>query len=136
MVISGCAEITVPLPTPTLSQSPVQRAELTLDQIEFSELKQWNSENFASVLPAFVRSCDKIEKRNPKSQFGKDERMGTVAEWIAICKDARNIRPGNKIEAKYFFETRFVAYVAGNLSEPDKFGNSRHYVCHRKSLYW
>lgn len=119
VVISGCAEIIVPLPTPTLSQSPVQRAELTLDQIEFSELKQWNSENFASVLPAFVRSCDKIEKRNPKSQFGKDERMGTVAEWIAICKDARNIRPGNKIEAKYFFETRFVAYVAGNLSEPE-----------------
>lgn len=117
MVLAGCAEIAVPLPT--LSQKIDQPPQLTLDQIEFDDLKQWDSENFASVLPAFVRSCDKIEKRKPETQFGKDERMGTVAQWISICKDARNIRPGNKIEAKYFFESRFVAYIAGNLGESE-----------------
>jgi len=116
-IVAGCADLDVPLPSPI--STPDEPPGLTLTQIEFDELKQWDSEDFASVLPAFIRSCGKIEKKNPEASFGNDERMGTIAQWIEICKDARNIRPGNKIEAKYFFESRFVAYIAGNQLEPE-----------------
>lgn len=116
-IVAGCADLDVPLPSPI--STPDEPPGLTLTQIEFDELKQWDSEDFASVLPAFIRSCEKIEKKNPEASFGNDERMGTIAQWIEICKDARNIRPGNKIEAKYFFESRFVAYIAGNQLEPE-----------------
>lgn len=116
LLIAGCADLGLPIPEPV--SPPDQPSALTLTKIEFDELEAWDGESFADVLPVLVRSCDAIEKKDPQAAFGSDERMGTVADWKAICNDARIIRPGNKIEAKYFFESRFVAYTVGDRNEP------------------
>lgn len=116
LLIAGCADLGLPIPEPVLP--PAQPPALTLTEIEFDELEGWDGENFADVLPVLIRSCGAIEKKKPTSAIGIDERMGTVADWVSICKDARIIRPGNKIEAKYFFESRFAAYTVGNRNEP------------------
>ncbi len=116
LLIAGCADLGLPIPEPV--SPPDQPPALTLTKVEFDELEGWDGETFADVLPVLIRSCDAIEKKDPKTALGSDERMGTVADWKSICKDARIIRPGNKIEAKYFFESRFVAYTVGDRNEP------------------
>ncbi|MGJ3259781.1 MAG: murein transglycosylase A [Rhodospirillales bacterium] len=116
LLIAGCADLGLPIPEPV--SPPGQPSALTLTKVEFDELEGWDGETFADVLPVLIRSCDAIEKKDPKAALGSDERMGTVADWKSICKDARIIRPGNKIEAKYFFESRFVAYTVGDRNEP------------------
>ncbi len=116
LLLAGCADLKLPIANqPSDSSEP---AALTLTAITFDELKGWDGEKFSDVLPALLRSCDRLEKKDPKIQVGPDDRMGSYADWQKICKDARIIRTGNKIEAKYFFESRFVAYAAGNNNDP------------------
>ncbi|MBO6518804.1 MAG: murein transglycosylase A [Rhodospirillales bacterium] len=112
--LAGCAGIDLTPAVPTPDQETEQ---LALGKVEVTELEGWNGENFADALPAFVRSCDAIEKKDPGKAVGSDPRMGTYADWIAICKDARLIRPGNQIEAKYFFESRFTVYAVADRIE-------------------
>lgn len=112
-VMTGCAQFNLaPIPD-TETPSPADSA-LTLRQLTFDEVPGWDSEAHADVLPVLLRSCERIAKKDPAAPFGTDSRMGKVADWLAVCKDAKIIRPGNKIEAKYFFESRFVPYLAGN----------------------
>ncbi len=115
--MTGCADLGLPQPEPLAPAD--EKSALTLTKIEFDDLESWDGENFASVLPPLIRSCDAIEKKPDDAPFGSDERMGTVADWKTICKDARIIRPGNQIEAKYFFESRFVAYTVGDRNAPE-----------------
>ncbi|MEX0695313.1 MAG: murein transglycosylase A [Rhodospirillales bacterium] len=116
LLLAGCADLGLPLPEEPAEKS--KPSSLTLRSIDFDDLDSWDAEKFTEALPAFLRSCDRIEKKDPKVQMGSDVRMGTYGDWQKICKDARIIRPGNKVEAKYFFESRFVAYVAGDRNEP------------------
>lgn len=116
LIVSACADLPVPLPEAI--STPDSPPALTLDAVDFDELEQWDSEDFSSVLPVLLRSCEKLKAKKPETAMGSDERMGKVSDWISICEDASRIRPGNKIEAKYFFESRFVAYRAGNANAP------------------
>lgn len=117
LLLTACADLGLPIPEPQAPDG--EPSALTLTKIEFDDLESWDGENFASVLPALIRSCDAIEKKAPETPFGGDERMGTIADWKSICEDARIIRPGNQIEAKYFFESRFVAYTVGDRNAPE-----------------
>lgn len=95
--------------TPSGQSAP----SVTLRQTDFPVIPGWNGDDHALVLPTLIRSCEKLEAKNPSAPMGSDIRMGRVEDWIAICADARKIRPGNTVEAKYFFESRFVAYKVG-----------------------
>lgn len=116
LLLASCADLGLPRPNQPVDQS--EPPALTLTSIAFDDLKGWDGEKFSDVLPAFLRSCDRLEKKDPKLQVGSDDRMGSYGDWQKICKDARIIRTGNKIEAKYFFESRFAAYTAGDNNEP------------------
>lgn len=108
----GCAKVGLPIPDE--QPEPQQTPNLRIWPTAYEDLPGWNGDNFASVLPAFLRSCDRIEKQPAERAFGVDKRMGTVGDWQTICKDARIIRPGNQTEAKYFFESRFLPYEVLN----------------------
>jgi len=112
LLVTACSQKGAP--PPAQQQADEQGPRLTLVETEYAEVPGWNGEDFADVLPAFLRSCGQIAKRDSTSAFGVDDRMGTVGDWKTICEDAAKIRPGNKIEAKYFFESRFVPYIARN----------------------
>lgn len=111
-LLAGCAQLSIPASTPV--DTPQEQPSLTLIETKFSELPGWGAENYAAALPPLLRSCTRIEKRAPGIEMGNLEVMGTVGDWQAICNDARQIRPGNNIEAKYFFESRFAPYIAMN----------------------
>ncbi len=110
-LLTACSGAPIaPIPTPP---SERDASSLTLRVTDYPDLPGWNGDDHASVLPTLLRSCEKIEAKDPSSMLGTDLRMGRVEDWAAICADARKIRPGNMVEAKYFFESRFIAYRVG-----------------------
>lgn len=116
LVLGGCAGLDLPTIKP--AETPTGTPSLYLRQVEFADLEGWGGENFAEALPALIRSCDVLEKKDPEAPMGTKDNMGKVSDWLDICKDARIIRPGNQIEAKYFFESRFTAYQVTSDHEP------------------
>ncbi len=110
--VIGCAPLNIPVPvgTPATDQPPA----LFLTETDFENLPGWDGEDHAASLPVFLRSCARLQDRAPGLEMGDDRRMGTIGHWQAICEDAARIRPGNTVEAKYFFESRFIPYLAGD----------------------
>lgn len=114
LVLSGCADLGLSLPELDAETPQRQDTEPPILRVaELDDLDGWNAEKFADALPALIRSCDVLDKKDPQTPMGYDDRMGTVGDWQEICVDARIIRPGNEIEAKYFFESRFTIYRVG-----------------------
>ncbi|NQW01479.1 MAG: MltA domain-containing protein [Rhodospirillales bacterium] len=112
--LAGCAQLADVLPTPAREQSPAPVSKMILFPLPFKELPGWVGDNHAQALPAFIKSCDKIEKLPKEKSMGSFLVMGKIADWIPLCASARLIRPGNKIEAQYFFESRFLPYSVRN----------------------
>ena len=119
VVALGACEI---LPIPDEQPAPKADSSITLNQLDFDDVPGWDGDVVAEALPAFIRSCGHLQKLPADQPLGDDERMGIAGEWADICEDAKIIRPGNRIEAKYFFESRFVPYRVGdNLDEDGLF---------------
>lgn len=111
-LLAACSGLpTTPVVAPSAEPDA---ASLTLREIDYPDIPGWNGDDHAAVLPTLIRSCEKIEAKDATAQLGSDLRMGRVEDWTAICADARKIRPGNVVEAKYFFESRFIAYRVGD----------------------
>jgi len=77
----------------------------------YERLPGWKADRHAEALPAFLGSCEKFEAMPPEIKVGEMRQMGRVKDWVPICKDARRVRAGNDTDARYFFESRFQAYL-------------------------
>ncbi len=90
---------------------------MSIFPITYTNVPGWKSDNLSEALIALLRSCEKLQKKPRNGALGVFKEMGKVSDWISICNAARLIRPGNKIEARYFFETRFLPYTVSNNQE-------------------
>lgn len=115
LILASCANL--PPPDEPVEASPAKSA-LTLKQMEFQNVPGWAAADHSLILPAFLKSCAVLEKKPRDADMGPDQRMGKISDWIDICADAKKIRPGNKVEVNFFFQSRFVPYLAGNNQEP------------------
>ncbi len=118
LVFLAACELLPPVAGPA-KQAPAEAGRLNLTQIRFQDLPGWAGEDHAEALPSFLRSCAVFDKMGAKTPLGDIDRFGVYGDWQEVCKDARLIRPGNKVEAKYFWESRFIPYSAHNGSEPN-----------------
>ena len=91
---------------------------LRLDAVTFADLPGWIGDRQSEALPAFIRSCAKLETLPSDRVLGPEMVPTRVADWLAPCTDARLVRPGNEEEAQYFFESRFTPYRASNNNIP------------------
>ncbi len=106
----GCSNIMATLPSQIVETPETTPPVFGIFPTQFREIPGWVADNHAEALPAFVKSCDKIEKLPKEKSMGKLKQMGLISDWLPLCQAARLIRPGNKVEAQYFFETKFVPY--------------------------
>ena len=113
-VLGGCANIIASLPTPDEVLRAPKKPFMSIFPTVYKDVPGWKSDNHSETLPAFLKSCEKILKLPKNKAMGKFEEMGKVSDWLPLCKTARTIRPGNKTEAQYFFESRFVPYSVSN----------------------
>ena len=116
ILLAACSGV-APIVPVTAPPTDSDASSLTLRVTDYLDISGWNGDDHASVLPTLIRSCEKIEAKDPSASLGSDLRMGRVEDWMAICADARKIRPGNMVEAKYFFESRFIAYRVGDVHD-------------------
>jgi membrane-bound lytic murein transglycosylase A len=113
-MVASCADIISSLPSHNISVSKTKKPFMSIFPITYNEIPGWKSDNLSETLPALKLSCSKIKKLPENKSLGKFIEMGKVSDWLPICKDAHLIRSGNKTEAQYFFESRFLPYTVAN----------------------
>ncbi len=80
-------------PEKVLEKEPVQFEER--QPVSFSDLPGWKADNLRGVLPAFLKSCRAIDKKN---------------DWRDVCAKAKSIDENNTFAIRSFFETYFTPY--------------------------
>ncbi len=102
--VSGCG------PSPTTKQADT----LHLTPVEFADLPGWQSDDVSAALPALKRSCAALTKAEDDKPVGPAHIGGMVGDWRAACLSANNIRDGDLVAARHFFETSFEPVRAEN----------------------
>lgn len=93
--------------TPTSST-----AKLKLSPQSFSNLPEWQSENFHDLAAAYDRSCNVLLKRDSQKQIGSDPQFGKLQEWQIACRKFAKINKTNANAVRQFFEANFTPYAA------------------------
>jgi len=138
-VLAACA---APVTAPPAAKP---ERDLYLQPAGFDELPGWKSDDSSTALLPFLKSCEKIRAMPPDRNLGPYSLAGRVADWRKVCADAALIRPGNRTEAQYFFESRFTPYRAHDTSgarglftgyyEPELRGAWKQDGTHRYPIY-
>ncbi len=90
---------------------------LMLSATRFDKIPGWTGDRQSEALPVFLKSCEKLrtlplgQKLKPKMDPPR-----RVIDWLSVCAAAGHDRPGNEIEAQYFFESHFTPYLARNYA--------------------
>ena len=71
LLLTACSAL-----QPKTPQAPPQM--VSYSKTSFSSLPGWNADNVAEAMPAFLKSCDAIAKKDPAANFGPDPRWGKV----------------------------------------------------------
>jgi len=90
----------------------VVSTELNLVQKTFSDLPNWNNENFSNFSKAYTTSCNRVLKKNSQSNFSKTEKFGKYQEWQIACRKFQGIDQDNIAALRQFFENNFIPYSA------------------------
>jgi membrane-bound lytic murein transglycosylase A len=122
---SGCASLTNPQPTspvqvpaespaaaPAVAHLPTleppsgvaPEASLPLRTYELQDwrsLPDWDNDNLAEALPAFLFSCTA---------------MKNAQDWTRACATASQVRKGDPIAAREFFESSFAPWLVHNAT--------------------
>ena len=87
-----------------LTRPPVA-GPLKLTSVSFADLPDWSRSDPRPALAAFRRSCDALMAKPPVTPLGAYG--GTVADWLAPCKDAQAVNGKDAQRVRRFFETDF-----------------------------
>ncbi len=128
VVASGCASVTNPRTTPPAQPFPEPVPPLTTppqpepapvsapepaivaapeppsqsrsyELQDWPALPDWNNDNLAEALPAFLLSCNALK---------------SAAEWASPCAAAARIRKADPMAARQFFESAFAPWLVHN----------------------
>ncbi len=94
------------------SKPPTADTPIRLKSASFSDLPGWNADAAASVLPAMVRSCERMMNQSSTRTVGNNGIAGTVADWYPACAAVRRLSPNDHETARAFFETWFTPHLA------------------------
>lgn len=111
LVVAACAPKVEP---PAAPIAPAGPAALRLEPFSFGALPGWHDDEAAAILPAFLKSCDRIIRQPPNRTIGSDGSGGTVADWLGPCGAARHLAPGDHAGARALFETWFQPHLVSD----------------------
>ena len=92
----------VSAPEPSIVTAPEPEPSLQARSYELQDwpaLPDWNNDNLALALPAFLLSCNALK---------------TDDQWAATCANATQIRKADPMAARQFFESSFVPWLVRN----------------------
>jgi membrane-bound lytic murein transglycosylase A len=92
-------------------------AQLSLAPGSYVQLAGWSADNVAQVLPAFVKSCDRIAKQQETALLDPNAtgaNFGMVRDWRPLCQQAGALPAGDDAAARRFFESNFVPVLVAS----------------------
>ncbi len=112
-LLSACAPVEKPPEVPTGPD------RLSLAPLGFDQLPGWAEDSAAAVLPAMLKSCDRILKLPVDRSIGFDGIGGTAADWYGPCSAAARVPAGDHRAARAMFETWFNPWQISNDGKVD-----------------
>lgn len=101
------------------SKQEMPEPKLTLSQVSFSDLPDWEREDFESFIPAFARSCARIQKAASDKEFGALKESGTYADWQKVCAVFEALGDRTQAGMKAYFEENFAPYAVSADENPE-----------------
>ncbi|MBR1825891.1 MAG: murein transglycosylase A [Alphaproteobacteria bacterium] len=100
------------------TQTPEISGDLRLQPVSFSNLPDWNNEDFAAVIPVFAKNCSQIQK-SKNAYFSADVIQIKATDLQEKCKKftAKNIKTA--AEMKKFMEAEFKPYAISDSTNAD-----------------
>lgn len=92
------APVSAPEPAIVTAPEPSLQAR-NYELQDWAALPEWNNDNLAEALPAFLLSCNALK---------------TSADWTSTCTAAAQIRKADPMSARQFFESAFVPWLVHN----------------------
>lgn len=122
LALAACAEAPVRQPAPWPPAAPGVPAgpdRLDLRPGSFGDIPGWMDDTPGAVLPAMLRSCDRIAKLPADKSIGVDGAGGIAADWHTPCSAARRLSVNDHDTARAFFEAWFTPFLATNNGKAD-----------------
>lgn len=116
--LAACAVLAVAAFGLAACMPPEVPPGLKLKPSSYAALPGWGEDSLEGVLPAFLRSCQAITKRQAHEPVGNpgtngEALGGVVSDWQMPCTAAREIGPAaGTDEVRAFFERWFVPFMA------------------------
>jgi membrane-bound lytic murein transglycosylase A len=92
------APVSAPEPATVAAPEPLSPAR-SYELQDWPALPDWNNDNLAEALPAFLFSCNALK---------------TATEWTSACTAAAQVRTADPMAARQFFESAFVPWMVHN----------------------
>lgn len=115
LVAASLAACATPEPAP----APAGPDRMVLQPLSFGQLAGWSEDESARVLPALLRSCNRITKLPLDKSVGFDGVGGTAADWYAPCAAAQRVADGDHMAARILFESWFTPWQVTNGGRAD-----------------
>lgn len=112
-LLSACA------PVEKSPEAPTGPDRMSLAPLSFDQLPGWAEDSAAAVLPAMLKSCDRILKLPVDRSIGFDGIGGTAADWYGACSAASRVPAGDHRAARAMFETWFSPWQISNDGKVD-----------------
>ena len=110
LVLVGCTQQPAPGPAPD---------RLVLTPATFDDLPGWRDDSAAAVLPALLRSCERIARLPFDRSIGAEGIGGVASDWSGPCGAARRLPAGDNAAARAFFQEWFAPWAAANEAKGD-----------------
>jgi membrane-bound lytic murein transglycosylase A len=87
-------------PEPALVAAPQPSSQARSYELQdWSALPDWNNDNLADALPAFLLSCNALK---------------SATDWLSACSAAGQVRKDDPMAARQFFESAFLPWLVRN----------------------
>ncbi len=93
---------------------PEAEDHLALKPLAFEDLKGWEDDSLAEVVPALLRSCARFTKLPADAPLGGQDLVATVADLHQPCQAAAALRQGDDAAARAYFELWFTPFQVTN----------------------
>ncbi len=95
------------------------KGNIKLEQVDFSDLKNWELDDHQQAMQAFLHSCKKFAKMAQTRPIGGQMGDVTAEDFRDVCDIAEVVKTMNRRQAKNFFENWFKPFLVKG-----RYGNS------------
>jgi peptidoglycan lytic transglycosylase A len=91
---------------------------LVLEPAGFADLPGWQEDAIEDAVPAFLKSCRRIDALPDGAPVDDEPFAGKASDWKPACAAAAALPAGDRQAARRFFETHFRPWTARNNRNP------------------